>query len=345
MPDPILMGPFPTPAGGVATFFTRLTTLLSERGYTYRLKRMGGQTDPIGHNWSSWWQHLRDVERGTVLLDNGTNFIESPSRRPMLQWLIWKSWRRFYWVKVLHSGTLPQRYTTFNRLQKWLLRMNFSRVDMFVCVNDALADWLTQTLHVRKPIMRISSLLPLPKEQITETFALPSADFYVVSVGIFTENYGFGDIVQAVEHVRQQTARDVHCILLDAAFDHDKSYHARVVQGQTWLHTYEALPSAQVFSIMQQAGVFVRATRQESYGLSKVEALMVGVPVICTPTGETRGMTLYQVGDVAALSEHIIHHMQEGRADDLSVWQTFYQQQAETNLSELIRILYGRNDA
>ncbi len=345
MPDPILMGPFPPPAGGVATFFTRLTALLSERGYPYRLKRMGGQTDPIRHNWLSWQQNLDDVEHGTVLLDNGTTFIESPSRRPMLEWFVWKSWRRFYWVKMLHSGTLPQRYTTFDRLQKWLLRMNFSRVDMFVCVNNVLADWLTETLRVRKPVVRISSLLPLPQTQAIETFKLPPADFYVVAVGIFTENYGFADIVQAVERVRRQTVYDVHCILLDAAFDYDANYHARVVQGQAWLHIYKALPSAQALSIIQQASVFVRATRQESYGLSKVEALMAGVPVICTPTGETRGMTLYQAGDIKALTEHILDHTQKDRADDLSRWQAFYQQQAETNLSELIRILYDRNDA
>lgn len=344
MPDPILMGPFPPPAGGVATFFTRLTTLLSERGYAYRLKRMGGQTDPIGHTWSSWWQHLRDVERGAVLLDNGTNFIESPSRRPMLQWIAWKSWRRFYWVKVLHSGTLPQRYTTFNRLQQWLLRASFSRVDVFVCVNETLADWLTQTLGIHKPIMRISSLLPLA-QQHTETVRLPPADFYVVSVGIFTENYGFDDVVQAVERVRQLTGQEIHCILLDAAFDHDPQYHARIVQGQTWLHTYAALPSEQVFSIMQQSTVFVRATRQESYGLSKVEALMVGVPVICTPVGETRGMTQYAVGDIDDLAEHIMQCIQNNSTPDLRDWQALYQQEAEDNLAQLIQILYEMHHA
>lgn len=342
MKSPILLGPFPPPAGGVATFFTRLCALLSERDYQFRLKRIGGAEDPIGMTWASWQMHLSDVQAGDILLDNGTSFIENPSRRPMIMWLIWRLFKRFHWIKVFHNGTLPARYTTFTRQQKLLFRLNLRLVDEIICVNDDLADWLIETIKVQQPVKRISSLLPLTKNHpINEPFDLPEADYRILTIGIYKENYGFDDVVQAVKLVRDRTKPNIHLIILDAAFDRDENYRERILQGQEWVHTFEAMSSSQVTYIMQQADLFIRATRDESYGLSKVEALLAGLPVICTPTGETRGMTLYYAGEVGDLADKIFQQMQPDADTDSEDWQALYQHIAEENLTQLIHILYG----
>ena len=340
---PILLGPFPPPAGGVATFFTRLCDLLTEHNYSFRLKRIGGAEDPIRMSWASWQKHLSDVQAGDIVLDNGTSFIENPSRRPMIMWMLWRLIKRFRWIKVFHSGTLPARYEKFTWQQKLLFRLNIQLVDEIICVNDEIADWLRDVIKVSQRINRISSLLPFPLNQAddTELCSLPEADYLILTIGVFTENYGFDDILQAIRLVREKTNVNIKLTILDAAFDVDLQYQDHILQGISWIHTFTALKPSQVQSIMKQSDLFVRATRQESYGLSKVEALLTGLPVICTETGETRGMTTYLAGDINDLADKILQQMQKDRDSKLNEWQAFYQTKAENNLKHLTSILYG----
>src|SRR5690606_35740992 len=118
----------------------------------------------------------------------------------------------------------------------------------------------------------ISSLLPIPTlYRSDDLFDLPQADYRILTIGLFTENYGFADIVKAIELVYQRINYTIQLVILDGAVKKDDDYYKSIMHDQPWLYTFEAIPQSQVMSIMQQSNLFIRATREESYGLSKVE--------------------------------------------------------------------------
>src|SRR4030095_10597496 len=81
----------------------------------------------------------------------------------------------------------------------------------------------------------------------------------------------------------------------------DESYRDEVLCGRDWITVLEKIPNPEIYEILRLSDVFVRAFADESYGISRVEALWCGLPVIATRAGETRGMLLYDFGDVEQL--------------------------------------------
>ena len=94
-----------------------------------------------------------------------------------------------------------------------------------------------------------------------------------------------------------------------------------------------------MLQILKRSNVFVRGFRFESYGLSRVEAIWCGLPVVATRVGETRGMLLYDYGD----EKELVRQMKEALFDppvrDLRMWAGLFQQEAEENLRLLIEAM------
>ena len=53
--------------------------------------------------------------------------------------------------------------------------------------------------------------------------------------------------------------------------------------------------------LMEDADVVVRGHARESYGLSRVESLLAGTPVVGTPVGEQLFVATYEYGDPDSL--------------------------------------------
>ena len=68
---------------------------------------------------------------------------------------------------------------------------------------------------------------------------------------------------------------------------------------RVWLA--EDVPNSQVTALLRSSTVLIRGTQQESFGLSRIEALLAGIPVVATDTGQTDFMTLYTYGNERSL--------------------------------------------
>src|SRR5256885_5469717 len=55
-----------------------------------------------------------------------------------------------------------------------------------------------------------------------------------------------------------------------------------------WITVLEDVSNDDVFPILKSSDVFVRGNVEEGYGISRVEAIWCGVPVVATNVGETR---------------------------------------------------------
>jgi len=299
----ILMGPYPPPYGGVATFNQTLHDHLEPHGALIWAHTSQAPTEPhirhFNQNIIKTIQILIQDGRKATILDSSVFLLDWPNKVIIVILLLLKPFLKCRWIKVVHSGTLPSRFSRFSRTQKFFFRLATSLIDEYVTVNEELNHWLANALNHKGKISIIPSLLPpspatfsgsLPP-QIKEE--LSSYSKLIVSIGLFLPNYGFKQTIEGIETLRNNRKLDIGLILIEGTSAIDPQYKKAVLKNRDWIKVYTDIPQPEVIQLLQMADVYVRATLEESYGLSKIEALWSGTPVVSTRQGETRGMTLF----------------------------------------------------
>ena len=153
-------------------------------------------------------------------------------------------------------------------------------------------------------------------------------------------SYGFKHVADAVEQLRQRTGEDIGVLLLDGGFVSDESYRDKVLQEREWITVLENVPHPEVNEILKRSDVFVRAVADEGFGISRIEALWAGTPVVATDVGETRGMLLYDFGEnVEQLTSHLQSVLLHPASPEPNAWQELYRHEAEEHLQTLVKIL------
>jgi glycosyltransferase involved in cell wall biosynthesis len=162
----------------------------------------------------------------------------------------------------------------------------------------------------------------------------------VCSVGVFIHDYGFLHAAEAVERLRRETGEDLGLVLLDGDFASDAAYREEVLRGREWVTVLKNVAHPDVFRVMRRCDAFVRGFGLDSYGLSRVEAIWCGLPVVATRAGETRGMLLYDFGDVAALTAQLGRALSGEHARETREWAERYRREAEENLAAITAKLF-----
>jgi glycosyltransferase involved in cell wall biosynthesis len=115
------------------------------------------------------------------------------------------------------------------------------------------------------------------------------------------------------------------------------------LSDRDWITVLEKVPNPEIHEILKRSDVFVRAFADESYGISRIEALWSGVPVVATRAGETRGMLLYDFGDVGQLVNQLEAVLLSPFMEDPGPWAERYRREAEENL-QAVRNVLGIDD-
>jgi glycosyltransferase involved in cell wall biosynthesis len=344
----VLLGPYPPPYGGVSVYISTLFDFIKNDGvelWTYGDEKIAAPgVFFVAHRAFLPLLLLRRGRRARIA--DSTHFLlEYPSLMAPV-WVALKAVLGFEWIKVIHDGSLPARFQRFSKLRRALFHLSIGRVSKFVVVTDELQRWLREELSVSQEVLVIGSLLPGKKEN-PEVHPAMSAELSsylnfpkrVCSIGAFIPDYGFDQVAEAVEQVRRTTGEKVGLVLLDGDFAADEDYRRRVLDGREWIIVLKNVPHQDVPQILGSSDVFVRAFEFESYGLSRVEAIWSGTPVIATNAGETRGMLTYDFGNREELTNHLTAVLFGPTADDASDWAERYRAEAENNLNKLRKLL------
>ena len=347
----ILFGPLPPPYGGVAIYMQALVAHFLEsnvRVWTYgRPKPADKNIRFIAHRKLGTLKALLAEGRNSRILDASHFHLEYPNPLLLPGWLLLKRLLGFEWYKNILDGSLPKRYSNFGALKRWLFNRGIKAVDEFVVVSEDLQRWLIDELRVRQPVTVIPCLVPPPssaattlstdtKEQLELYLAQPKR---VCSLGVFYPSYGFQHVAQAVEELRERTGKDIGLLLLDGGFVLDEVYREEVLWDRDWITVLEKVPNPEIYEILKRSDVFVRAFGDESYGISRIEAIWSGVPVVATRAGETRGMLLYDFGDVEQLVNQLQAVLLYPMLEEANPWAERYRQEAEENLRSVAMVL------
>jgi glycosyltransferase involved in cell wall biosynthesis len=349
----VLLGPLPPPFGGVSVYMSLLLKHLRGRGagvWAY----FGGPYR--GEPGVRLFNHRRlglvplafAAGRGARVLDATHFHLEYPHPLLLPAWLACKLVLRFRWYKNILDGSLPARHREFGPLRRALFRLAVASADEFVVVSDELRRWLQEEIKVGQKVTVIPCLLPVPREHLDAPLGGPLEETLrpylrrarrVCSVGVFIREYGFADAARAVERLRAETGEDVGLLLLDGAFARDDVYREEVLRGREWITVLEKLPNPDVYKVLRRSDAFVRGVVREGFGISRVEALWCGLPVVATDVGETRGMLTYEFGDAGALARQLRRALEEPSARDVARPAELFRREAEENLERLREVL------
>src|SRR5688500_17321282 len=342
----VLLGPCPPPYGGVAIFTAGLFQFVRDLGV--ELWSEGVQKTPNTRptNYRRLGLVPLLLKRGfkARIVDQYHFLLEYPNPLMVPIWVVLKFVLRFQWIKVVHDGSLPTRYQAFSSLRRMLFRMSVSAVDEFVTVNDNIGDFLRKEIGVRQTVRTVNALLPippgdpnhLPKELES---GLERYDKVVVSTGVFIPSYGFAPVADAVEAIRSETGKNIGLVLIDGAFVRDEAYRETVLGQRDWIILLEQVAHPQVLQIFRRSSVFVRGFRYEGYGLSRIEAIWCGIPVIAARGEESRGILIYDFEDTEALRAHMRRVLNNPDSRDIHHWASVFQREAEENLERWKQIL------
>ncbi len=349
MTKTILFGPYPPPYGGVAIYVYTLNEFLKQFGFNCSLEIYRQRTDLneefVYPEFNSVLRRFWKITNSDTCVDSSGFFLSYPSLGATVAWLLIKVLRRFRWLKIIHDGSLPFRYHAFRFSHKLLFQISIRFVDEFIVVGEDLRDWLQKTLKIQQKVSLVKSLLPIPKQ--TLEICLPveiqqSISHYeklITSIGVFIPDYGFEYIANAVEVIRQQSATNIGLLLINGSFTNDETYKSKALKDRKWIVVLENVPHAQVLQILKKSDVFIRGSAFESYGLSRVEALWSGTPVVATRVGETRGMLLYDFGNEKELIRQIKRALLNPPSEDIKAWGNYFHQEANDNLMTLISLI------
>jgi len=355
--ETILFGPLPPPVGGVAVFMSRLKEPVLARGGTV-WAYSGGTNDRdvihVDHRRLGHIRRLISQGRNSRITDSTHFHIEHPHWLLAPLWLLLKPVQGITWIKVLHDGTLPERSRQFQGLRRSLFESAIRAVDEFVVVSKPLADWLRDDLHVQVPIRTIPALLPLSGDEVSvrrlsdaraeEVFANARRHAHLVcGVGTFAPEYGFLQMAEGVERARQSTGLDIALILIDGGLSSEADFHKIVVHDRDWIYTLTNVPFNEMQTIYKRSDAYIRGFAGEGYGLSRIEALWSGTPVIAAIATEERGMFSYRFDDVDALAAHVEAVLAGARIADADCWAAEFRADAERYLREHLESIFGRS--
>ena len=348
----ILFGPLPPPYGGVAVYIRALVARL--RGANVRVWTYGGAKPVdksirfIAHRRLGTLWALLAEGRNARILDASHFHLEYPNPLLVPVWLLLKRLLGFEWFKNILDGSLPKRYPEFGSLERRLFHRAVKAVDHFIVVSDDLRRWLQEEIKVQQPVTVIPCLVPTPPgdrevrlSSTSEELLKPyrAREKRVCSIGVFFPSYGFNDVAEAVEELRERTKKDIGLLLLDGGFVCDETYRTEVLWERDWITVLEKVPNPEIYTILKQSDVFVRGFADESYGISRIEALWAGLPVIATRAGETRGMLLYDFGEVEQLVNQLQAVLLYPLYEEKNRWAAQYRREAEENLRAVARVL------
>lgn len=346
----VILGPYPPPHGGVSIYVAALFRRLEARGlnlWTYGEEEISGARVRFMHDKRREIVPLVLREgRGARVADCTHFLLEYPSALVPV-WVILKRLLGFEWVKIVQDGTLPSRHARFSRTRRALFRLAARNATEFVVLSEELRQWLRVEVGIRQNVSLIKNLFPAPETEgalpasIEEALAgVMRRAKRVASVGVFIEEYGFLHTAEAVERLRRETGEDLGLVLFDGGFASDPAYREEVLRGREWIIVLRSVEHANVFRILSRCEAFVRGTSAEGYGLSRVEAIWCGLPVVATRAGETRGMLLYDFGDVDALTSQLRLALSGEHTRETKEWAGRYRREAEENLDAITLKLF-----
>ena len=221
-------------------------------------------------------------------------------------------------VLSFHAG---MGYSTYLQSHPWRVRLNrvlFGYVARILLMNAAEAQRIRELFP--RHAERVTSLSPFIAKRyaLTETRVGATRPFTIVTIGSYARQYSMEHVAEAVAAEPRLRDYDIHVVVVAAHAYRDADYERELdeLPGRAWptnMRVSVRKNVADIYPVLEGADLFVRASRDDSYGLCVAEALQVGTPAIATDVcTRARGAITYPYGDLRALGSAILEVVEQG---------------------------------
>jgi glycosyltransferase involved in cell wall biosynthesis len=251
--------------------------------------------------------------------------------------------KRLCWIESVHSGSLPERYATWPRHEQVAYPALLGRAHRLLAASEPLRDFLVGIGLDPSRIQTVGPLLPAtlrvqPAEPDagTDEFARRHEPL-IVAIGAMLPLHDFLTIARTFLDLRSTHPR-AGLVLVSTGAATDEAHRAEVrtvLEGRDDVLYLDDVRHPQLLGLIDRASVVIRAPATESYGLSRVEAMVLGTPVVATATGEQRYTIPYEFGDPGSLGRAIDRALSGGGPDVHEV-KAYFTALANANLDAVV---------
>jgi glycosyltransferase involved in cell wall biosynthesis len=228
------------------------------------------------------------------------------------------------YLLTLQEGDTPEHIHSRARWLGPYFRQMFTRADFITAISQYLAKWARQ-MGARGPVEVVPNGVEVKKFEIRNSkfetnfkfqilnfkkeLGLKGSDKVLITVSRLVEKNAVADIIKSLTHLPVK----VKLLILGDGPERKKleALARKLKLGDRVIFLGQA-PNSQVPSYLAAADVFIRPSLSEGQGISFLEAMAAGVPVIATPVGGIVDFLRHQetglfceVKDPASLAEQV----------------------------------------
>jgi len=356
-----LIGPWPPPYGGVAIHLSNLVESIKDRfniqlfdysQYKYNKYKLNKNLS-FTHIylkpflWPYAFLKLNKYIQSFDIIHNHSIINSYPNSFIINKLLTLIHRKKNILIDSVHDQTLMTRFPYLPPKDKDSLLKYWQEVKIIITINNALKDFVSSLNVDNNKIFIINPLLPFKKEELGNFLVvdefIKQHDIIFSTIGAFHPFYDLDTIIEAFI-LFQKEYRDAGLILIQCGFASSLECMKQIkmtikkAKKEKSVLILKDIPHKQVLYILKRSNIFIRGVKEESFGLSKIEALLMGTPVICTETGEVKFMTTYQFKNKEDLVNKIQLVLQNREKNSVIEAQKFFNNIAADNLSNIIKI-------
>lgn len=213
-------------------------------------------------------------------------------------------------VHTEHSSKLNKSLESISSLDKKLANKAFAAASVITAVSTAYTDRLHQNFGIKAQVVPNVLALASPKRssQITESPNHRLTNFTWISVGRLIASKGMSTLLDAFANTLQQCPNQQLWIIGDGPQKVALQNQIEQLGIQDKVELLGAMPREQVQAHLTNAHAFVLLSESETFGVSYIEALAMGLPVVATACGgpsdfvnDSNGL-MVPIGDAATAS-------------------------------------------
>lgn len=316
-----LIGRVPPPYGGVSVHVMRLCKYLRAQNIDAVVWDYDGKEhafEGVVRGQRGWFAFANFLAFGQWdVLELNTNSV-----MPIVASAAFASLRRRRLVITLHSMDVIARARRLPALFQTLLRRAFATADPVVCVNQRLADWLSNFSAQATAMVLPAYLPPTVEELKSDTLPAEVTNFrsriahMIVVQGVWggargePHVYGFREAIDALSGLRQLGYNCGIALLVGSCYD--KEHRDSIIDYYHTLHLEDRVllcehgtPGA---ALIKMSDVLLRPTITDGDSVSVREALDLGVPVVASNCiDRPKGVSVYPTGSTTAMIERLLH--------------------------------------
>lgn len=209
-------------------------------------------------------------------------------------------------VHTEHSSKLNKPLAAISSLDKKLAKKAFAAASVITAVSTAYADRLCQNFGIHAQVVPNVLALASPKRSLSLSKGL--TNFTWISVGRLIQPKGFDTLLEAFANTLQQCPNQQLWIIGDGPQKVALQNQIEQLGIQDKVELLGAMPREQVQAHLTKAHAFVLLSESETFGVSYIEALAMGLPVVATNCGgpsdfvnDSNGL-MVPIGDAATAS-------------------------------------------